>query len=184
MSRAELIPNLMKNLELFYEYSVQEGDTPESVAYKYYGDQYRYWIVLYCNGILDPQWEWPLNNQQFNTYIQDKYLTVATSEGKTVLEYTTTTVHHYEKMVISLDGNTLYQTTKNITIDEDTYTNLIEKTENVSINGVNTTYTISKKPVTIYDHELELNESKRNIKLIKSVYASEMERQLETLMAA
>lgn len=184
MSRAELIPELMKNVELFYGYSVQEGDTPETVAYKYYGDQYRYWIILYCNGILDPQWEWPLNNQQFDSYIQNKYKDAAVEAGKTVLEYVQSTMHHYEKLIITLDGETLYQTTKNIVIDEETYTNLIEKTEQVSINGVPTKYTISKKPVTVYDYELEQNESKRNIKLIKSVYASEMERQLETLMAA
>lgn len=182
MSRAELIPDLQKNIELFYGYSIQEGDTPESVAYKYYGDQYRYWIVLYCNGILDPQWQWPLTNQQFDIYLKNKYSSVAEGSGKTVLEYLQTTIHHYEKLIITTDSNTSYQTTKNVTIDEETYTNLIEKSEQVTVGGVLTTYVISKKLVTLFDYESELNESKRNIKLIKASYAEMMERQLEAVM--
>lgn len=184
MSRAEMLPELTKNVELFYGYSIQEGDTPESVAYKYYGDQYRYWIVLFSNGIFDPQWQWPLTNQQFDLYLQNKYKIVAEENNMTVLEYTQSTVHHYEKLVITLDGDTLYETTKNVVVDENTYTNLIEKNVNTTINGVPVSYSIRKKSVSIYDYELELNEAKREIKLINSVYANQMERQLETLMNA
>lgn len=182
MTRAEMIPELKNNVELFYGYSIQEGDTPESVAYKYYGDQYRYWIVLYSNGILDPQWEWPLSNQQFEQYLNNKYQQLADEENMSVLEYTQSTAHHYEKIIITVDGDTLYQTTKNVVIDLETYNDTIERTTQSTINGTGVSYTISKKMVTIYDYENDLNESKRNIKLINSIYASDMERQLERLM--
>lgn len=182
MARAEMIQDLKKNVQLFYDYSIQDGDTPESVAYKYYGDQYRYWIVLYSNGILDPQWEWPLTSNQFELYLNEKYKTIAEENGKTVLEYTNTTIHHYEKLIITIDGDTLYQTTKNVIVDEETYNNTNEKTEQSTINGVTVNYTIGKRMVSLYDYEIEQNESKRQIKLIDKVYAAEMERQFEKLM--
>jgi len=33
------------------------NDTPEIVAEKFYGNSYRYWIVLLSNNIIDPQWD-------------------------------------------------------------------------------------------------------------------------------
>ena len=53
MVRSELIPSLARNPALFYSYDIQDGDTPEIIAEKYYGDPYRYWIVLYGNQIMD-----------------------------------------------------------------------------------------------------------------------------------
>ena len=63
LSRANLINDVLTNPVLFYYYDIQDGDTPEIVAHKYYGDSYRYWLVLLPNNILDPQWDWPLNNK-------------------------------------------------------------------------------------------------------------------------
>ena len=41
---------------------------------------------------------------------------------------------------------------------------------------------ITKNIVTLYDYEEELNESRRQIKLLNNTYAGEMERQLKVLM--
>ena len=81
MTRSELIPSLLNNPMMFYKYDIQDGDTPEIVADKYYGDSYRYWIVLYANQILDPQWNWPLNNQQFDAYLTKKYSSAANNSN-------------------------------------------------------------------------------------------------------
>jgi hypothetical protein len=58
---------------LYYTYDIQEGDTPEIIAHKYYGDSYRYWIVLFANELLDPQWDWPMTYKMFEQYLADKY---------------------------------------------------------------------------------------------------------------
>ena len=73
MARASVIPSLLNNPALFYKYDIQDGDTPEIVAHKYYGDVYRYWVVLFSNQILDPQWQWPLNSNEFASYLTAKY---------------------------------------------------------------------------------------------------------------
>ena len=51
MARASVIPSLLTNPLVYYEYDIQDGDTPEIVAQKYYGDSYAYWVVLYTNQI-------------------------------------------------------------------------------------------------------------------------------------
>lgn len=181
--RGELVDKLKNNVNLFYNYSVQDGDTPEIVAHKYYGDQNRYWMVLMANNIFDPQWNWPLKSNEFTDYINDKYSAAAAESNLDVLSYTTSTVHHYEKLVTTLDSETLYQTVKNITIDEETYNSIIEKNVIQTLpNGSTVSYSVSKKPVYIYDYEVAQNETKRNIKLIKSQYAADMERQLKKIM--
>jgi len=87
MARVSILPEILKNPMVYYKYDVQDGDTPEIVAYKYYDDPYRYWIVLFANKMLDPQWDWPLNSIQFNEYVNDKY-------GNTL-----NNLHHYEKVI-------------------------------------------------------------------------------------
>lgn len=183
MVRAELVDKLKNNVNLFYEYGIQDGDTPEIVAHKYYGDQNRFWIVLMANNIFDAEWQWPLTTNEFTSYLNDKYLDSATKASMEVLPYVTTTVHHYEKLITTLDNTTLYKTVKNIAIDKETYDTLIEKSEvKVLPNGDKVSYSVSKKVVYIYDYENEINESKRNIKLIKKQYAADVERQLKKLM--
>lgn len=184
ITRATLIDSLQKNIELFYDYSVQEGDTPETVAYKYYGDQYRYWIVLMANQIMNPQWEWPLTKQQFDDYIENKYQQDAANNSMSVVQYMSVTPHTYQKIIRTLDSNTGYLTTKTIDIDKETYDNLVTETTTKTFpDGSTVTYTLDKREINIYDYENELNESKRNIKLIDSKYANSMELQLENVMA-
>lgn len=183
VTRAELVDKLKNNVNLFYEYGVQDSDTPESIAHKYYGDQNRYWIVLMANNLFDAEWDWPLTTNEFTAYLNNKYSAAAAEAGLDVLSYTSSTVHHYEKLIITIDSETLFQTTKTIIVDEETYINTIEKSEIKTLpNGSTVTYRVSKQPIYIYDYEVELNESKRNIKLIKSQYVADMESQLKKVM--
>jgi hypothetical protein len=179
--RSKLINKLADNPLIYYKYTIQESDTPEIVAYKYYGDSYRYWLVLLSNETLDPLWDWPLTSRQFGEYLNDKYSAAAGAQP--VIEYTQLTVHHYEKVITTYDDSTQTTVVKNVIIDEEAYTSLIEKTTERSFSyGSNITYTVSKRVVSIYDYEDNLNESKRDIKLINSNYVSDLETQFQVLM--
>lgn len=181
--RTQLIPQLAKNPLLFYTYSVQDGDTPEIIANKYYGDPFRFWITLYGNPtILDPQADWPMSSQQFLIYLNDKYGAVANGN---VLSYTQGTVHHYEKTVTSIDGDSGTTVIKTVEIDEPTYNLITPSTVTQTFpNGTTITYTISTNAVSIYDYENNLNESKRNINIINSAYANQIESRYQTLVKA
>jgi hypothetical protein len=144
------------------------------VAYKYYGDSYRYWVVLFANQITDPQWDWPLNSNDFDAYITNKY--------PSFNPYST--VHHYEKIVTQYDATTQTTTTKNIIIDQTTYNSLVTNTNTYTLPTGSVTITISKAAVSYYDYELNLNESKRSIKILNSGYVEQLEKQFTDLMAA
>jgi Base plate wedge protein 53 len=181
--RTKLIPELSQNPLIFYDYAVQEGDTPEIIAYKYYGDSYRYWIVLIANEMMNPSWNWPLDTRQFTAYLIDKYTTAA--NGQNVLAYTQATTHHYEKIITTYDDSVQTTVIKNIIVDEDTYNSIIPTSTSASFPNENAlvSYNVSKTAVSIFDYENNLNESKRNIKLINADYVADIENQFSYLMS-
>jgi len=181
MQRVEVIPSLLQNPLVFYSYDVQESDTPEIVADKYYGDPYRYWLVLFANQITDPQWQWPLTSQQFSLYLNDKYS--AAAGNTSVLSYTQGTISQYNKTITTTDSITSNTTSVTLIIDQPTYlaTQTGTTTQTFS-DGSSVTETISKNILSIYDYETQLNESKRNIQLINKKYASDFEKQLVSLL--
>ena len=123
LARVSIVPQSLKSPMLYYKYDIQEGDTPEIIAHKYYNDMYRYWIVLFSNEMLDPQWSWPLNYNQFTAYINDKY-------GPTDVY---STIHHYEKTITQYDTKTYTTTTNTIQIDEQVYNSLVETSNTYSL---------------------------------------------------
>ena len=62
---------------------VKEGETPEMLADKLYGDSNLHWIIMYVNNITDRYHQWPLSTPQFLAFINDKY---SNPDG----------THHYE----------------------------------------------------------------------------------------
>jgi hypothetical protein len=171
MARCSIIPEILKNPLVYYSYDIQEGDTPEIIAYKYYGDSYSYWIILYANQILDPQWHWPLQSSILESYISDKY-NFNTKE----------TIHHYEKIITKYNSNTNTTTIEKYIIDEDSYDNLNETTFERSMATGPFSVKTSRKTVSYFDYEVDLNESYRNIKILNSAYVGELEQQFKKLM--
>jgi hypothetical protein len=174
MARSSIIPSLLNNAALYYQYDIQEGDTPESIAYKYYGESYRYWIVLFANQIIDPQWQWPMNSQTFAAYLNDKYPSTDVYA----------TIHSYQQITTSVDSITNIPTTNTITIDESTYNSLLLGTNSYKLPNESTvTVTVDRKAVSIYDYELGLNESNRSINLLNANFVNEIEEEFQRLMS-
>lgn len=181
--RTGLIPQLAKNPLLMYRYAVQDCDTPEIVANKYYGSPFRYWIALYGNPqMMDPQSDWPLSTKNFTIYLQDKYATSANGTAN-VLSYTLGTVHHYEKVITTIDDTTKTTAIKVVEVDQDTYNSIIPLTTTSTFpDGSSITYTVEPNAVSIYNYEDQVNESKRNINLINSQYTTQIETQYQSLV--
>lgn len=83
LRRVKIKSAIKDNASLFDSYDVKSGDTPESVAYKIYGDAKYHWIILLMNDITDRYYGWPLSDADFEKYVNDKY----SNPGA---------VHHYE----------------------------------------------------------------------------------------
>ena len=183
MARVDIIPSLLKNPLLFYSYDLKDSDRPDILAHKYYDDSDKYWMVLYANQIMDPLYDWPLNSQQFDAYLKNKYGEAAGGDAF-VLAYVSSTIQEYRKIITTYDSTSLETTTKTVVVDLTTYNSITAaSTTKTFSSGASVTRTISKSAVSIYDYELELNEAKQNIKLINSTYSNQLEKDLKTLMA-
>ena len=183
MARVEIIPSLLRNPLLFYSYDLKESDRPDILSHKYYDDSNKYWMILYANEIMDPLYDWPLTSQQFDAYLKNKYSEAAGGDAF-VLTYTTSTVQEYRKTITTYDSTSLETTSKTVVVDLTTYNSITTGSITQTFSsGASVTRTISKTAVSIYDYEIELNEAKRNIKLINSSYSNQLENDLKTLMA-
>ena len=75
--------DVLSNISLYDEYDVQEGETPEIIAEKFYGSAQYHWIVMLANDRFDYRSDFPLTYSALETYIAEKY---EDPDG----------VHHYE----------------------------------------------------------------------------------------
>ena len=79
----KLLPDILRRVKtraliksggvLFDTYDVKNGEKPEDVAYKWFGDAELHWIILMTNNITDRYYQWPMNHVQFQTFLEDKY---------------------------------------------------------------------------------------------------------------
>jgi hypothetical protein len=188
-TRVKIIDKYLTNSLSYYEYDVQEGDTPEIIAHKFYDDVERHWIVLMANNIIDPMFDWPMNYTNFIKYLDDKYGSLAPA-GRTGTDYAKSTIYKYQKIITTTDGyGNINESIINIgdgnALGQITYSNLPTSTTTVSpAPNQSVIYTISKKICYVYDYEDELNESKRKIKLIRKEYIPQIEEELKSLLKA
>ncbi len=106
LKRVKVRDSVLDNISNFSTYTVKSGETPESVSYKFYRTVEYYWIVLLANNVKDRFYDWPLSEQQFETYVNDKY----TNPGA---------IHHYEITQSSGPTSTLDNSHK-IEVNSDT----------------------------------------------------------------
>lgn len=184
IARARLIEQLKNNPMLFYEYAIQEGDTPEIVAEKYYGDPYRFWIVLLSNELLNPLWDWPLSDKMFLDYIDMKYETEAEAEGETPFQYTNTTVYQYQKIVTTKNSDSRIENITKLPITLAQYNALTPSSTSYTLPDGLATVSITKEIITLFDYESDLNDNKRQIKLLNSEYVMDFENSFKALMEA
>jgi len=62
-----------KTINIFYPYTVTEGQRPDTIANFYYGDPRYSWVIYLANEIVDPYYEWPLFDKDFKNFINKKY---------------------------------------------------------------------------------------------------------------
>tara|TARA_B100000287_G_scaffold126329_1_gene118442 strand:- start:1513 stop:2055 length:543 start_codon:yes stop_codon:yes gene_type:complete len=81
--RVKARSKIADNVTLFDNYDVHEGEKPEDVAYKIYGEADYFWVVTLVNNIVNRYYDWPLDSFSFQEYVKDKY---SNPDG----------IHHYE----------------------------------------------------------------------------------------
>ena len=85
LQHVRLKVNFIKNQAFFVQHQIVDGETPEYIAYKYYGDTELHWVVLYAQQATNPYYDWPLTYFQLKKFVDKKY-------GAANINNT----HHYE----------------------------------------------------------------------------------------
>ena len=57
----------------FIEYDIKDGERPEHIANRVYGNANHHWIILLANNIIDPYQGWYKSQMAMEQYIQKKY---------------------------------------------------------------------------------------------------------------
>ena len=145
--RAVLRDDIFDEVTAFTKYSVQGDERPDQVAYQFYNDSGLDWVVLATNNIVHVRDEWPMGNQDFLTYLNAKYT-----------EAQLANIHHYETKIIRDSSGTLIQP-EGKTVPAGYTVNFLD-------NG--NLRTESKiKSFSFLQHETNLNDSKRDINILK-----------------
>jgi hypothetical protein len=197
LTRSAFLREIVENSALFYEYQVKDGETPEVIADKLYGDPKRFWIVLLFNNLSNPSYDFPLVQEQLNAFIESKY--------GTSLAVAQSTIHHYEERITSI----VYFNAVEQSRSENTYTiSYYVQDENTGIaiprpslpsipdscidgptttetfaNGISVVTSTKYCNVTNYTYEFLENEKRRSIRLLDVQYVLTVESEFRRLMA-
>jgi len=91
MTRVKVREKVINEISLYDKYDVPSGERPEDTAFKHFGSSQYHWVILMTNNITDAYHDWPMSDQDFETFLRDKYTNpdaihhyeVTQSSGKT-----------------------------------------------------------------------------------------------------
>ena len=176
--RPRLRDDLASVITAFHDYIIEGDERPDQVSNRIYGDSRYDWVVLLSNNITNVRDEWPLESLVFEKYCLSKY-----GSHEALGE-----VHHYETTELRDTYNRLVLPQR-LQVDSDFTFNVIEfndkKQEEVTYgvtpsssdltydqqgnakdsNG-NVVRNSKVLPISNYEHEVELNDAKRRIRIL------------------
>lgn len=185
-----VLSDILNNSAMYYEYTIADGDTPEIVAHKIYGYSDYHWIILKINNIIDIKTDWPIEYSSLNESINVAYSTseYADTANTSVsgLQWAKTNTRSYYKVVTkTIVGSELIEVDE-FEIDSNAYTNLIAQTTPTLYTLPNNdvlSVLITKDTMTYYEYEIEQNENKRNIKILKSEFVGPLIEEFKRVMS-
>jgi len=163
--RAKIRDDFFQNAVTFTKYKIIGEERPEQVAEKTYGSSEYDWLVLISNNILNVRTEWPLSDSEFTDYIERKYTETELSSP-----------HHYETtLVIDSRRKMIVPAGK-----------IVDSNFSVTYYDDSTTQTLTKNPVkmvSVYEYEIQQNDKKRNIYLLRPRYLQTAIDDMNTIMS-
>ena len=152
--RLRFKPKVIEDITEYYTYRVAEGERPDTISYRKYGTVGYAYLLMLINDIQDPLFDWPLSSQQFEQYILNKYGSVESAQ--------TTTKYYYQTIRAEVEKTGIRERVPEVKyiVDSTTYNSLAEG---------------SRSTQTEYEWEEELNDEKRNIKIINESFIQELD---------
>lgn len=148
--RAVIRDDILNSYVAFEKYSIQGDERPDNVAETFYDNPSLDWVVLITNNITNIRDDWPMSNADLYNYLTEKYT-----------ESQLSNIHHYETLKI-LDGQGRLIQPEGYTVDSNHSVTFLE-------GGVLKTESRIKS-VSYLQHEVALNDEKREINVLKPEY--------------
>ena len=147
--RYKLNDDVFSNAVFFKKYAIEEGERPDSIAQKAYGNPFYDWVILITNNLVNARYDWPMSNYEMYKVLESEY------------DDPYGTIHHYE-----MDEIGPYKAGQRV--DETFYNG----THKLNIDGSIVTKNGNEicRPVTIAEWFTDENEKKREIYLLKPGY--------------
>ena len=192
--RAKIRDDMLNVVTGFEDYTIVGDGRPEQVAQKLYGDPRFDWVVLIANNITKVRDQWPLTENDFRNFLFDKYGSEEKLAG----------IHHYETKKLVDDNNRLV-VPRGLRVDSNFNMKYLERNTlrqtTVSYSGVplNNTSTIDSAgtvrdangntiihenifPVSNYMYELDINDAKRRIQVVRPAFLDRVVSDMEDVM--
>lgn len=166
-----LIKNLFKYAKIpdglldiyvaFEDYQIIGDDRPDNVAEKYYNNSGLDWIILVTNNIQNVREDWPMPQKILYNHLYEKY---TEAELEQVKYYETIEVKNSKNHIILKSGIKVPQNFTIRYVDD----NVVEET-----NPVNA--------ITNLEYEIQKNDEKRSILLLRREYVPILEKDLRSI---
>ena len=138
------------------------------------------------NDIINPQLDWPLPASSLEKYIDIKYRAEQYANNSTKgagTAWSRSNVYGY--FVIESKKNSKNEIVDSITyqVNSATYANTSTNTSTYTLNnGEVYSFLVNKETKTFYQYEDELNESKREIKILKPDFVGSVDQEFRKIM--
>jgi hypothetical protein len=87
VAKLSLVDSVKQNTTIFFPYTIKEGERADNIASIYYDDPELYWLIYLVNDIVDPYHDWPKDQNTLDSFIAEKYNSVAEAQER-ILKYT------------------------------------------------------------------------------------------------
>lgn len=125
--KARLAKDLLEKFDNFYPYTVKEGERITEVAYNYYGSIDYVWLVMVSNDLIDPYYDWPLTQSEFDGYIVKKYGSMETAMNINNANYYRNPNYSYWMTKTTYDNSNASQRSGWQAVDNYTYETIINE---------------------------------------------------------
>ena len=147
--RYKLNDDVFSYAVFFRKYAIEDGERPDSLAKKAYGDPFYDWVILLTNNMVNAQYDWPMSNHEVSKVLESEY-----DDAYTEIAY-------YETIKIG-------QYAAGLRVDEAFFNAQHKINNNGTVSIVNGSAICG--PVTVAEDFYRENEKKREIYLLKPAF--------------
>lgn len=155
--------------DLYSKITIDDGESVQSLANRVYGASTYHWVILMFNELHNPYYEWPMSQDELESYVLNKY-------GQWAY-----TVKQYEQ-----NGDVVGDTKEFYSIDTwvppdsvDLSNYGLGMTLGENLGGAVGMQSYDSVPVTFFEYEERINDARRNIHILRPELLSEFVSQFE-----